>query len=156
MHVIIAFAEGTSPHGARLWVLQHLHNTFLVVVGATAGRSPSTCIVDPFFRSSFELSCSCTTDEYEALLPPREEFVGTLEILLEVHPISASAGAPLTDSNRELAVPRGGYSAGKRVQQDMLLLRSGKHRVAEYWPPKGIPSFYLVHSAYSVATCVAT
>ena len=66
-------------------MLQHLHNTFLVVAGASADRSHSTCIVDPFFRSSFELSCSCTTDEYEAVLPPREEFVGTLECLLEVH-----------------------------------------------------------------------
>ena len=69
------------------FVLQHLHNTFLVVTRASAygaDADNSSCIVDPFFRSSFELSCSCSTVEYEAALPFQEEIVGTLECLLEV------------------------------------------------------------------------
>ena len=49
-------------------VSQHLHNTFLVVSSATTPMSES-CVVDPTFRSNFEISCSCGTAEYAAALP---------------------------------------------------------------------------------------
>lgn len=50
-------------------LLQHLHHVFLVVSPANGGPA---CIVDPAFRSSFQLSDMHMTAAYSAALPACE------------------------------------------------------------------------------------
>lgn len=64
--------------------VQRLPNSFLLVWRGTMTALDDACVVDPFFRSNFELSSTWMTPEYTAALPPCDLFVGSFDDLMKV------------------------------------------------------------------------
>lgn len=74
----------SATGGSGQTCFQHLHNSFLLVWRGPVSSLDDACVVDPVFRSNFELSSTWMTPEYSAALPTSDLFVGTFSVLMKV------------------------------------------------------------------------